>query len=258
MKRTAMILFTLLFASLTFGEEPPKKEYTTTREFKNRVFEVKNRDPMVMMSAVKLLGSGFQGADMSVNPELRTITVRDFPENLATIEDALKRLDQPVAGEPEIEFHVHVLIGANTPLNSRPLADELEPVVKQLQSTLRYSSYGLLTTSVHRTRPGNGIESSGVAEAKLLGMATPDTKPIFYRYWLRRISIPKDATRETTDVENFRFSMQVPIGTGSDIRYQDVGFDTPVSVRKGEKVVVGTTTMGDKALVVVVTATVNR
>jgi len=256
MKRTALILFTLLFTSIVFGEEP-KKEYTTTREFRNRVFEVKHRDPRTVAASVKLLGSGFMGADLSVNDELRTITVRDFPENLAAIEDALKRLDQPVADEPSIEFHVHVLIGSNAPTSARTLPDELEPVVKQLQSTLRYSSYGLLTTSVHRTRPGNGIESSGVAETKLLGMAVPDSKPIFYRYNLRRISIPKSASRETADVESFRFLMQIPIAVGPSVNYQDVGFETPVTVREGEKVVVGTTTMGDKALVVVVTATVN-
>jgi ribosome-associated protein YbcJ (S4-like RNA binding protein) len=49
--------------------------------------------------------------------------------------------------------------------------------------------------------------------------------------------------------------MRVPINVGSAVKsaiqYQDVGFNTPVSVRDGEKVVVGTTTMGDKGLVVV-------
>jgi hypothetical protein len=38
---------------------------------------------------------------------------------------------------------------------------------------------------------------------------------------------------------------------------QHVGFNTPVSIHQNEKVVIGTATMGDKALIVVVTATVS-
>jgi hypothetical protein len=58
--------------------------------------------------------------------------------------------------------------------------------------------------------------------------------------------------------ENFDFSMRIPVNVGGDkpVQYQNVGFDRPVSVRQNEKVVIGTTTMGDKALIVVVTATV--
>ena len=52
--------------------------------------------------------------------------------------------------------------------------------------------------------------------------------------------------------------MRVPLDLGGGgIQYQSVGFQTPVAVKQGEKVVIGTTTMNDKALVVVVTAKVN-
>jgi hypothetical protein len=66
-------------------------------------------------------------------------------------------------------------------------------------------------------------------------------------------------TAEKLDVDNFEFSMRVPLelGGAGNIQYQNVGFKTPVAVQQGEKVVIGTTTMNDKALVVVVTAKVN-
>ena len=253
------ILSALLLVLLALGVFAQEKDdtptYTTTREFKNRVFEVKHREPRFLASAVKLLGSGFQGAAISVNEELRTITVRDFPENIALIEEAVQRLDKPIAGEPEVEFHVYVLIGSTTATAARELPDEIVDVVKELKSTLRYSSYGLMTTSIHRTRAGTGIESSGVAENKPLGMTTPDLNPILYSYTLRRITVPQ-ATTKAVDVENFRFSMRIPIAVGGGVQYQNVGFETPVTIHEGEKVVVGTTTMGDKALVVVVTAKV--
>ena len=258
------ILFAFLCVSLAFGafaqNKTEERAFTTTRDYRNRVFEIKHRDPNVIASAVKLLGSGFPGADLSVNTELGTVTVRDFPENLATIEEAIGRLDKPVTAEPEVEFHIFILIASNTATAARELPDELVDVVKELKATLRYANYGLMTTSVPRTRQGQGIESSGVAETKLLGMTTPDLSPIMYNYNLRRITVPQRAPRATADIESFRFSMKIPIALGNprgehpNVTYQDVGFQTPVTIRDGEKVVVGTTTMGDKALIVVVTA----
>jgi hypothetical protein len=154
-----------------------------------------------------------------------------------------------------MELKISVLIGSKTPLASNAATPEdLVPVVKQLQSTLSYAHYGLLTTTVHRSKTGIGIEGSGVAESTLLGIKTSDTRPIFYSYKLRGGSVGA----EKRDVDNFEVSMRVPreLGPGN-IQYQNVGFQTPVAVKQGEKVVIGTTTMNDKALVVVVTAKVN-
>ena len=52
----------------------------------------------------------------------------------------------------------------------------------------------------------------------------------------------------------------VPITVGGTIgtQYQPVGFETQVSIHQNEKVVIGTTTMGDKALIVIVTADIMR
>jgi len=260
MKRilSATLSLLLLVALGAFAQDKTEtRAYTTTKDFKNRVFELKHRDPRTVASAVRLLGSGFQGADLSVNDELRTITVRDFPENIAAIEEAIRRLDQPLAGQPAIEFHVYVLIGSSSPTTAHELPPEIVDVVKELQATLRYSSYGLMTTSIHHTRPGNGLEGSGVAETNLLGMKA-DSKPVFYNYTLRHISVAQDAARKTVDVDSFRFAMKIPLAIDGKTQYQDVGFDTPVTIREGEKVVVGTTTMGDKALIVVVTARIDQ
>ena len=70
---------------------------------------------------------------------------------------------------------------------------------------------------------------------------------------MRRIT----ANDTNVDIDKFQFNMRVPVvvKAGGDVNYQNVGFETPVSLRNGEKVVIGTTTMGDKALIVVVTAT---
>jgi hypothetical protein len=155
-----------------------------------------------------------------------------------------------------VTFNLAVLIGSKTPLpNAAPVPDELLPVVKQLQSTLRYANYGLLTATMHRTKAGFGVENSGVAEPALIGIAAKEGKPIFYNYRLRQIAIGE----KTIAIDEFSFNMRVPIDSGNgSTQYENVGFHTPVTIRQNEKVVIGTTTMGDKALIVVVTATVGE
>lgn len=251
MKRLLIALL-LIAATASAQEEAP---FNTNRDYRNKVFTIQHREPKVILSAVRLLGSGFKGSDLSMNDELRTITVRDFPENIAAIEDAIARLDKPAPAAPDMDLKISVLIGSKTPLaNNAAAPDDLAPIVRQLQATLTYAHYGLLTSTVHRSKTGLGIEGSGVAESTLLGIKTADTRPIFYTYELRSVSVGE----EKIDVGNFAFSMRVPLEMGNgSLQYQNVGFETPVAIKQGEKVVIGTTTMNDKALVVVVTAKVN-
>ena len=261
MKR--LFIVCMLIAAAAFAQEKKAEpDAATARELKSKVFEIKYRDPRAIADSIRLLGSGLSGTGTNVNPELKTLTVRDFPENIATIEEAIKRLDQPLPAIPNIEFRIWVLIGSKSPLATATVPDDLEPVVKQLQSTLRYAHYGLMTAAVQRTKPGEGVEGSGVAEPTLLGMTAKQDTPVLYNYKLRRITTNDSAI----DIEMFSFSMRVPIvmsavaTTGGktnavQYQYQNVGFETPVSLREKEKVVIGTTSMGDKALIVVVTAT---
>ena len=174
MKR--IIVAILLVAAAAFGQDKKaaEPEYNSVREFKNKVFEIHNRDPRVVAQSVKLLGSGFKGADLSVSTELKTITVRDFPENIAAIEEAIKRLDHAAPATPDIEFKISVLIGSKSALNAASVPDDLEPVVKQLQSTLRYSHYGLMTTVVQRSKPGDVLARTDSDEGSARGQHAGD------------------------------------------------------------------------------------
>src|SRR5690349_2746287 len=251
MKRLFVIAL-LLVTTAAFAQEKKELDAATAKQFKSKVFEVKYRDPRQIADTIRLLGSGIGGTAVTVNTELKTLTVRDFPENIATMEEAIKRLDQPAPPEPDITFKTSVLIGSKSPLTAASIPDDLEPVVKQLQTALRYAHYGLMTTTIQRTKPGDLVEGSGVAEATLLGLTPSQDRPIMYSYRMRRIT----ANDSSVDLEKFEFSMRVPIAVkAGEVQYQSVGFDTPVTLRDKEKVVIGTTSMGDKALIVVVTAT---
>ncbi len=254
-------------ANIAFGQQsqtpPPaqrQQEFVEEKGFKGRVFEIKHRNPSALINAIAPLGSGFKGATLRPSDEFNTITVRDFPENIAAMEEAIKRLDVPDAPSPDIEFHVHVLIASNSATVSGEFPAELTDVVKQLKATFSYKNYGLMTSSIQRGKEGRrSAAGSGIAESKLFEIATPESNPIFYNYRLSSIIANRSASGvSTAQIDEFSFHMRVPINVGSasksSIQYQDIGFNTPVSVRDGEKVVVGTTAVGDKGLIVVLIA----
>ena len=238
---------------------PRSPDYVEEKGFKGRVFEIKHRDPDSLGQVLRPLGSGFKGATISSNREFKILTVRDFPENIAAMEEAIKRLDTPEARSPDIEFTVHIIIASSGEGAGSEFPADLGPVMKQLQSTLRYKTYNLMTSAIHRGKEGPvKVENSGIAESKLLGGSTTQGYPIFFNYSLQRISLDGSTTSATVQVGDFSFHMRTPLllSSGGQIQYENIGFNTPVSVREGEKVVVGTTSMGDKGLIVVVSAKV--
>lgn len=238
----------------------PAVDYVEEKGFKSRIFELKYRDPESLYNVLRTLGSGFKGATVSANDQFRTLTVRDFPENIAVMEEAIKRLDTPEAARPSIEFHIHVLIASNNAVAPAEYPAELNDVIKSLQATLKYKNYGLMTSSIHRTREGpSGISTKGVAESKLFDVSTPQGNPIFYTYGLRSIALdPVASGTASLRIGRFDFDMRIPLNLGTSIQYERVGFETPVTLKEGEKVIVGTTTMGDKGLVIVVSAKIMR
>lgn len=258
------LAITLGLAPMTFGQEattpkptaaPKAPDYVEEKGFKGKIFETKYRDPYGLVQVIRPLASGFKGATISVDQDFRTITVRDFPENIAAIEEAIKRLDTPQAPRPDIEFSVQVLIASTASGNREDYPAELADVVTQVKSALKYKSYTLMTSGIHRAKEGPGrVENSGVAESNLFSSVPTPPNPIFYNYSLGSISIDSAAGAATVQVGEFRFNMRVPLNLGAQVQYENVGFRSPVGLRQGEKVVVGSTTMGDKGLVVVVSA----
>ena len=244
MKRIATLVTVLLLTASVFAQE------ATTSKLKTKMFDIHYQFPHDIYRAIKTMGTLGAGADMSYNDEMHTITVKDYPENVAAIEEAIARLDKPKTAA-SVELKISMLIGSKTPLPAgASVPDDLAPVVKQLQTTLRYSHYGLLAANIQQTRVGEGIEGSGVAEPTLIGNTS--TNPVFYNYRSSNIRVEDGVV----SVENAIFGLKVPLQMNKGTQYQDVGFKTPVSIKQNEKLVIGTTTMGDRAVIVVLMAKV--
>lgn len=229
-------------------------EYVTQKIFQNRVFDVKNRDPQALSRVLYPLTSGFKGSTVSPNQEFRTITVRDFPENIAVIEEAIRRLDTPEAPRPSVEFKVHILVASNDETVANRYPAELSEVVGQLQSSLGYKNFGLLASQVVRSKEGRDTNNRGVADSRASGDATSSRQPITFTYVIHGVTLDNAAGRARVQLEDFIMDMIVPVQRGGEYIPQNVGFKNPVTLREGEKAVAGTLSVADKTVVVVISA----
>lgn len=221
--------------------------YVTEKYFKSKIFEVKYREPNSLVAVLKQLGSGFKGATISASSEFKTITARDFPENLTTIEEAIKRLDVPTLPRPNIELHMHVLVASNSAPSGAEVPAELKDVLTELRGTLNYKTYDLAASVVQRlTETPRGLQGNGTAELASGSPGTPNiTVP--YEYWINTVQLVPNPNGSTNiQINEFVFSAML-----FDRERARVG--TALNMRDGEKVVVGTATIRNRALVVVLT-----
>jgi Bacterial type II/III secretion system short domain len=229
-----------------------------TKKFAVRLFEVKHRSPSSLRDAVQALGSGLGNATIYANENLKTLTVRDFPENIAAIEEALKRLDVPDKSPVSLEFQLHLIGASMEPSEKAALPKNLEAVVEQLKSTLKFTNYRYVSSALNRVSDRGKIESSGVTGSLFptpAGVLSSPEAPAFYQYSLSRVSLTQDAAgKESVQIDSFKFSVSVPIKYGQSAQYKDIGIVTPLNLREGETAVVGTANIGgtDEAIIVVI------
>lgn len=231
--------------------EPSHEEAIVTEKgFSSRVFEVHHRDPGDLAAVVRPLGSGFRGATVSHNREFRTITVRDFPENVAAIEAALKRLDVAEAPRSDIELRFWVLVASRGAAAGAPLPQDLSEAVGALKSTLAYKSYALAGGFVQRVRDGaRGVRGEGMTDIAPAAEGK-GARQMQLEYQINGVSIePEEKGPATVKLDGFYL---VLVGGGR------ASLRTDVTLREGEKVVVGTSTVRDQGLVVVVSGRVIR
>jgi hypothetical protein len=224
----------------------PQDNYVTERNFKSKVFDVKYRDPNSLANVLSRLTSGFKGAAITSSSEFRTITVRDFPENLLTIEEAIKRLDTPAPSRPNIELHMHALIASNSGSGGAAPPAEIKDVLEQLRGTLNYKNYELAATVVQRlTDTPRGLNGTGTSELPS-GIPGAPNSGMSYEWFIGGVSLVQDASGSySVQMGEFAFS--------TTAEKERAKIQTALSLRDGEKVVVGTATMRNRALVVVLT-----
>ena len=184
--------------------------------------------------------------------------MRDFPENIATFEDAVKRLDVPALPRPmmrhrDIEVTAYVMVASKQETADTQYPAPLKDVVTQLQNTLGFKGYQLLTPIVQRTASNNGrIESHGVAPLTLAN------QPFNARYTLRVGQVFAENRNQPDGggivFQQLEFQLRCEPLDPTLRKTVEVKISTNMTVKDDEKVVVGTASLEDRALVLVIMA----
>ncbi len=236
-------------------------QYVENKGFKGQIFEIKHRKPQEIIRAISPLGSGFKGATVTYNDETQTISVRDFPENIAAIEEAIKRLDTPQSArvESSVDLSIHVLLTRTDDVpNLVPatLPPDLNDVIKQMKNTFAFKDYQLVTTIVQRAKTHSrfqgGYAVSGKGNALWLetykgedGNLQKGQGRADYEYRVTGIEVSSNSSGGAKiQLDNFAF------------HFGNAEVQTDLEVRDGEKLVVGTASWGNKAMILVLTAKV--
>lgn len=251
----------VLSALPVLAQAPPATTSATPepslpKGMKTVLVEVKNRDPRMLAEVLNGLRSGDRYSQVSPSSEFKTITIRDFPENIATMQDAVKRLDVPEEQPANLEVQVHIVATSPTPVETGGFPTSLEPVIKQLEGTLKFAGYRYVTSFTNRVKEGGETNTSGVTDSSGLISGRKIPAQIFYRLQTGKVSLSKNT--EGKSIISFRFvgfEMSVPLSfsAGEQVQYRDIRINSELSLREGETVVLGTTNVGETAIIVVVT-----
>lgn len=255
-------IFLLLISTMAVVAQqtqlPKEKEsnYVDFSGFKGKIFELKNRDPHELISTLSPLGSGFKGATLQANSEMKTLAVRDFPENIAAIEEAVKRLDIPIPSRhsgPEyqnIEMHLHILLASNIDGASNASPNEIKDAIKQLQDTINYKNYYLLSSIVQKFRAISGFENEGIISAG--SPLYEKTATAYSKIKIGQILFESSANEPTRmHLNGFEFSTYDSSGFFGNTLIRN-----KLTLRDGEKLIVGTANLKDKALVLILSVKV--
>jgi hypothetical protein len=252
-----LVALMMLLACVMVGQE---------KKWQQKVFDVKYADVTALTILVR--GSmGSRSARVLDNVPLKAISVgSDEAADLVTAEELIKRYDVPqgrvpTRGDRNIEVTVYMLLAGKKSTVGEAVPLELDGVAKQLKSVFGYSDLRLLDSTIVRTREGVPAEttgSAGVADPSL-----PNVPPSIYQLRFRSASLIAGDRGTIIRIDGFRFGFRIyyvaiiaPPGQTQQYTASELGFNTELDVREGQKVVVGKSKVDNNgnAFVLVVTA----
>lgn len=183
--------------------------------------------------------------------DFKTLTVRDFPENLATIEAAIKRLDVPAPPALDIDLRLFVVLASSTPDSTdAELPPEIRGAAQQLRSAFGYKGFKLLTPIMQRSREGRALtHGSGEVSGATLGSLADPKSNLQYRYQIMGINQTSDAGGVgQIDLSGFEFQLEGHLGRAR--------IASDLSLKPGDQVIVGSASLNRTALILILSATV--
>jgi hypothetical protein len=241
MKTVKRILFGLAMAGALAAQTastaapPPAQPPELPRQ--QRIFMLKYADPRHVADVLGVFGYGIRA-----DRDLHVVAVSAPAEAMSAIEDAVKRLDVPTAAPKDIDIVVSLMVASEQPSAGGGPPPEMQPVADELKKIFSYKSFQLLDTILLRTQPGNHAIATGT-------IGRHESKST-YTFDVQPSAVTEDPNGRLIRLDNLELRM-----TG----FHEAMIRTEISVREGQRVVVGKSNMGpDQALILVVTAKVTE
>jgi|ERR1035441_265151 hypothetical protein len=241
MKTVKRILLGLTLAAVLAAQTTPLVE-TRKPEPPNqqRVFMLKYADARHVADVLAVFGYGIRA-----DRDMHVVAVSAPAEAMSAIEDAVKRLDVPAAAPKDIDLVVYMVMASEQPSAGGSLPPELQPVADELKKIFPYKGFRLLDSILLRTQPGNRANASGTIAP------SGETKTMMYDFEVQPSAVTEDLNGRLIRLDNLKLRM---VGEG-----RNAGINTEITVREGQRVVVGKSNMGTGgSLILVVTAKVTE
>jgi hypothetical protein len=232
MKWSFVLAAGLALQAVAQQQKPPDNQapVPTARPGSQRVFVLKYADPLAMADVLRVFG-----ASVVANQEIHAVAVASaFPDVLASVDDAINRLDTPASAPQNIELTAYYVIGGNTnsPLGS-PLPKDLESIATELTSTSALKAYRLLDALTIRMRGGQGAETAGSA-----GTVAANSPVIVTGLRVRTATVSADGASVRIDRLNAGVKLPVAAG-GGQYTTSNLNFDADLDVKAGQRIVAG-------------------
>jgi len=238
------VLLGLAMAGLIAAQTPAPKEpgIPAPVHDQKRIFQVKYADVRSLRRVLDVFGYR-----VDADTDLHVVAVSAPADVMTAIEDAIKRLDVPSAAPHDINLTVYLLLASERPGSDEGLPDGLPAVANQLKGVFAFKSFRMLDTLLLRTQQGNTATGNGIISSG------PDAQKTNYHFSAKPSSVTDDPNGAMIRLDNLSLNLKVPMANGHDL---EASINTEITVREGQKVVVGKSNLGtpDQALILVVTA----
>jgi hypothetical protein len=205
-----------------------------------RVFMLKYADARHVADVLAVFGYGIRA-----DRDMHVVAVSAPAAAMSAIENAVQRLDVPAAAPKDIDLVVYMVVASELPSAGAALPSELQPVADELKKIFSFKSFRLLDSILLRTQPGNRARTSGV-----IALAT-DSKAT-YSFEVQPTAVTEDPQGRLIRLSDLTLNISLP----GD---RHAGFQTEITVREGQRVVVGKSNISaDQSLILVVTAKVTE
>ena len=214
--------------------------------WETKIFQIRYVDPGELQRALSMFRSSINYAGGG----LRVLSIRAPKEIMPAIEDAIKRLDVP-APRRDAELTIFVVVASDQADSTSNVPSALQPVINQLKGVLSYKAYQLVDTLITRASDTRNLVT-------LNGTVMLGTQTAAYSFQARfRMETPDGKAAPILRLSEMGFRLQpilgIPGPPGPEVR-----ISADVDVPQGQQVVVGKATMGERAVILVMTSKISN